>query len=462
MSGLIPVVPREAPPAEVDAALADISALRLREAVDRLAGFGTRHTLSDTSSPDRGIGAARAWIARSFQEAADESGRVGDESVSVLFDSHMVAPDGRRITREVEIVNVLCVIPGSNPAARDRLYYATAHYDTICSENTDSECEAPGANDNASGTALLIEMARALSKQRHDATIVLMATAGEEQGLYGARRHAERIRAEGRDVRAVLNNDTVGDPAGPYAKGSKEAATARKTVRIFSEGLPRGATPEELQRIAALGAENDGAARTLARYVAEVGVWHDLDVQPTLIYRNDRFLRGGDHTAFLEHGYPAAVRFTVLYEDYDRQHQNVREEWIERDGKKRQVQFGDLAQYVEEDYLAGVTRLNTAAMMHLANAPAAPANARIITASLENPTRLRWDAPASDNNPEEIAGYEVVMRTTTSAVWQFAKDVGLTGEAVIDLSKDNWLFGVRAYDRDGYRSPVSFPIAARE
>lgn len=455
-------VPSEAPPAAVREVVREVDADRLRESVDALAGFGTRHTLSDTASQERGIGASRAWIARKFQEAAEESERSGDEAIRVLFDSHTVEPDGRRITRPVEVVNVVCVIPGANPAARERLYYATAHYDSICSENTDSDCDAPGANDNASGTAALIELARVLAMQKHDATIVLMATAGEEQGLYGARRHAERARAEGRDIRAVLNNDTIGDPAGPFAKGSPDAALARKTVRVFSEGVPRNATPEQIQAIYGAGMENDGPARTIARYVGEVGAWHDLPVQPTLIYRNDRFLRGGDHTAFLEHGYPAAVRFTVLYEDYDRQHQNVRVEKVERNGEMVDVQFGDLASYVEEDYLADVTKLNAAALMHLANAPAAPANARISMSGLENGTRLRWDAPDPTANPEEIAGYEVVVRTTTAATWQLAKDAGFAGEATLDMSKDNWLYGVRAYDADGYRSPVSFAVPVRE
>ncbi|MBL0921540.1 MAG: M28 family metallopeptidase [Phycisphaerales bacterium] len=455
-------VPSDAPPAEVRKAVREVDAARLRTHVDELAGFGTRHTLSDTASQDRGIGAARGWIARKFQEASEESERMGEEGVRVLFDSHTVEPDGRRITRAVEVVNVLCVIPGSNPAARERLYYATAHYDSICSENTDADCDAPGANDNASGTAALIELARVLAMHKLDATVVLMATAGEEQGLYGARRHAERSRAEGRDVRAVLNNDTIGDPAGPFAKGGQEAAHSRRTVRVFSEGVPRNATPEQILAIHAAGMENDGPARTLARFVGEVGAWHGLAVQPTLIYRNDRFLRGGDHTAFLEHGFPAAVRFTVLYEDYDRQHQNVRIEKVDRDGKMVDVQFGDLPSYVEEDYLADVTRLNAAALMHLANAPAPPTNTRLSMSGLENGTRLRWDAPDPADNPEQIAGYEVVVRTTTSAVWQSAKDVGFTNEATLDLSRDNWLFGVRAYDADGYRSPVSFAVPVRE
>ncbi len=454
-------VPKEAPPAAVTAMVQGVSPTKVKASVDALAGFGTRHTLSSTEWQDRGIGAARAWISQSFQAASEESERVGDQTIRVLFDSHTVQPDGRRITREVEVVNVLCVIPGSNPAARDRLYYATAHYDSICGENTDAECDAPGANDNASGTAALIEMARVLAKQKLDATVVLMATAGEEQGLIGARLHAERVRAEGRDIRAVLNNDIIGDPAGPFPKDGPEARASRKTVRLFSEGVPRDATPEQIMQIYASGMENDGPARTLARYVGEVGAWHNLPVQPTLIYRNDRFLRGGDHTAFIEQNYDAAVRFTALYEDYDRQHQNVRLELVERDGDGELVQFGDLPSFVEAEYLADVTRLNAAAIMHLANAPAPPTNAMIVMATLENPTRLRWDAPDMENNPEQIAGYEVMVRATTSPVWQLSRDVGFTNEATIELSKDNWLFGVRAYDAEGYRSPVSFAVPVR-
>ncbi len=437
-------------PAEVEAMLAEISPERVIGNVDRLASFGTRHTMSDTTSDTRGVGAARRWILSQFEEFSRESGRTGNDAMRVYFDAHEQPADGRRIMRPVEITNVIAEIPGAMPEARDRRYYMLGHADSRASDPLDAESDAPGANDDASGVAALMELARVMAKHRYDSTIVLMATTGEEQGLYGARLHAEAAKAEGMDVRAVLNNDTVGDPAGQHAADSAEAARSRKTIRVFSEGVPRVATMQAVSTIARLGAENDSPARQLARYMAEVAELHDLTIQPTLIYRNDRFLRGGDHTAFIEAGYPAGVRLTVMHEEYNRQHQDVRVE----DG----VRYGDELEFVEAKYLANVTKLNGAALAHLANAPSAPGAARLIIAELMNDTTIRWDA-----SPEpDVAGYEVLWRETSAPTWQHARDVGPVTEATIELSKDNWLFGVRAYDREGYRSPVVFPIAARE
>ncbi|TVQ33714.1 MAG: M20/M25/M40 family metallo-hydrolase [Phycisphaeraceae bacterium] len=442
-------------PDEVGPMLSEISPERVRADIDALCGFGTRHTLSDTESGDRGIGAARRWIRGEFEKAAAESGRSGDEAMKVWFDTHRVEPDGRRIDRAVDVVNVMAELPGATAEARERRYYIIAHYDTINADFMNRTDDAPGANDNASGTAALLELARVMSKRRFDATIVFMATAGEEQGLFGARLYARAAREAGLDIRAVLNNDTVGDPAGPFDPESDEAKRSRGTIRVFSEGVPRQAPAQEIGRIFLMGAENDSPARQLARYVAEVAERHELAIRPTLIFRNDRFLRGGDHTGFLEAGFPAAVRFTVMHEDYNRQHQFVEEK---RDASGEMTKFGDRAEFVEAAYLADVTRLNGAALAHLASAPRAPGSARIITAELTNDTTLRWEAcPEPD-----VAGYEVVWRETTSAMWTHSQDVGDATEATLPLSKDNWLFGVRAYNGRGFRSQVSFPTAARE
>lgn len=429
--------------------LGGIEPERLRKDVDTLAGFGTRHTLSDTASEARGIGAARRWLKTAFEAAVAGSGRSGDLACVVAFDSHPMEPDGRRIDVPVEIVNVVCMIPGARPEYRGRLYYVLAHLDSRNSGELDREGDAPGANDAASGVAMQIELARLLSRARLDSTVVLMATSGEEQGLYGARFHAEAAKAKGLDIRAVLNNDTVGDPYGPYTRESEKGRYARGVIRVFAQGVPHRGDLVVYQTISRLGAENDSPARGLARYIEECADLYGTAVKPWVIYRNDRFLRGGDHTPFLELGYPG-VRFTVPFEDYNRQHQNVRIE----DG----VLYGDLPEFVDEAYLADVTALNAAALIHLASAPSEPGAARIITAELDNNTHLRWE-----RSPEgDVAGYEVVWRETTSARWQHGIDVGDVDEAVIELSKDNWMFGVRAYDREGYRSPVAFPIAARE
>lgn len=426
------------PPREVTAMMNDVSAERLTEYVYTLSDFGTRHTLSDTESPDRGIGAARLWIREEMGGSNETDGRL-----VTAFDSYDVEPDGRRITEPVRIVNVVATLKGTMPEAANRVYYVIGHYDSRASDPNDATSDAPGANDNASGTAVVIELARVMGKQEFDSTIVFMATAGEEQGLYGARLHAQRVTEAGRDVRAVLNNDIVGDPGSPFG-GSNN-----RQIRVLSEGLPIGLTEEDARQMRSLSSEADSESRQLARFVAETAAWHGTEVAPLLVYRPDRFLRGGDHTPFNELGHPA-VRFCVVEEIYDRQHQDVRIEG--------ETQYGDLPEYVDGKYLANVTKVNLAALAHLANAPSVPTNARIITAELTPSTTLRWDA-----SPEpDVAGYEIVWRKTSSPMWEETWDVGNVTEATVDVSKDNHFFGVRAYDAQGYRSPVAFPAAARE
>ncbi|MFG0245414.1 MAG: M20/M25/M40 family metallo-hydrolase [Phycisphaerales bacterium JB052] len=424
---------------------------RIRRYVDTLAGFGTRHTLSETESDTHGIGAARRWVKAQFERNIEGHGKAGETAPRVYFDPHTVEPDGRRITKPVEVVNVICEIPGSNPESRDRLYYVLGHLDSRASEANDATSDAPGANDDASGVALMIELARVLAREPIEATVVLMATSGEEQGLFGARLHAQAALDSGKNIVAVLNNDTVGDPTGVL-----EGQDGSKEIRVFSEGLPASMLALDddeigsaVRRQRLYGTESDSPSRQIARYIADVANLHKTTVQPRLIHRPDRFLRGGDHTPFNELGF-AAIRFCETYEDYDHQHQDVRIE----NGK----QFGDLPEFVDEHYLADVTRLNALTLVHLTNAPSAPENARVIIAELTNDTTLRWDA-----SPEpDVAGYEIVWRETSEAQWDEFQDMGNTTEGTVPLSKDNWFFGVRAYDKDGYRSPVSYPRPARE
>lgn len=431
------VVPGGVPPEDVETILQEVSPESLQRMVNRLVSFGTRHTLSDTESETRGIGAARRWIHEEMEGFADGS------MLEVSFDRHTLPADGERITRMTEIVNVMATLPGTMEGARDRRYYVIGHYDSRASDVLDAEIDAPGANDDATGVALLMELARVMSRQSFDATLVFMATAGEEQGLYGASLHAEAAREQGLDVRAVLSNDVVGDPTNPLGD------PVPNRVRVFSQSLPHEPDADEYGRIRALGMENDSPSRQLARYVYQVASWQGMLVQPMLIFRADRFLRGGDHTAFTREGFPA-VRFTEVHEDYTRQHQDVRTE----DG----VEYGDVPKHVDPEYLAGVTRLNGAVLAHLANAPSAPADARIVVAELTNDTLLRWTP-----SPEpDVRGYEVLWRKTTSTFWEEARDVGDVTETTLPLSKDNHFFGIRAYDRHGYRSPVAFAEAARE
>ena len=425
------ISPRPAALAGIDAMLAEVSPGRLDATVRRLAAFGTRHTLSRTDSDERGIGAARRWIKAELETIP---------GLEVSLDSHL-EPVGPRVPRETEIVNVVAVLRGSMPEAAARRYAVVGHYDSRRTDVLDAEGDAPGANDDGSGVAVVMELARVMAGRKFDATLVFLATAGEEQGLLGARDHARAARAAGTAYRGILSNDIVGDPGG-------QPPGARR-IRVFSEGIPPGASPEEVKRIAATGAENDSASRQLARFTAEVAALHRPGVEPMLVFRPDRFLRGGDHLPFLAEGFPA-VRITDLREDYARQHQDPRTE----DG----VRYGDDPEFVDPDYLAAVARLNGAVLAHLADAPSPPGNARIVTAALATDTLVRWSA-----SPEpDTDGTEVVWRETTSPTWQRSLDAGAATELRVDLSKDDGVFGVRSYDRDGFRSPVAACGAAKE
>jgi Zn-dependent M28 family amino/carboxypeptidase len=406
--------------------MAAVSQEYVRATVDKLPTFGTRHSLSDATSPTRGIGAARNWIKSEMQSFGGK--------LEVSFEEFEPPVTGR-VSKPTQFVNVVAVLPGT--LTPERRYYVVGHYDSMPSEVMDPNTDAPGANDDGSGTTAVMAIARAMADKPCESTIVFLCTSGEEQGLIGAKYRADQAAANKEDIRAVLSNDIVGDPWGPG--GDKSKAT-KNVIRVFSEGVPRNPSAQQLSQIRNLAAESDSASRQLARFIADVAQKEDTAVKPMLVFRLDRFLRGGDHSAFNDAGF-TAVRFTEVHEDYRHQHQTPRLV----DG----VQYGDLPEHVDAEYLANVARLNAAALVHLANAPSVPANARIITANLEYTTTLRWNkAPEPD-----VAGYEVVWRETTSPVWNHVKDVGDVAEATIDESKDNCFFGVRSYDKDGYRSP---------
>jgi hypothetical protein len=419
--------------------MAEISASRLRTDIDTLVSFGTRHTLSDTSSDAHGIGAARRWIRRELEAAAGESrGRM-----TVAFEEFQ-APKSVRLPDGGTLVNVVGTLKGSDPAASQRTYYVVGHYDSRNGEAMDASGDAPGANDDGSGTAAVLEIARALSKEELKATVVFLLTAGEEQGLIGAKYHADQARARGVQIGGVLSNDIIG--------GRSADRERRAQIRVFSEGVPRNPSAEEHATIRNLAMEHDSPSRALARYVADVATLERTAITPVLVFRPDRFLRGGDHSAFNEAGFPA-VRFTEFDENYERQHANVT---VTTDASGRVARHGDLPEYVDEASLAEVARLNAAVLVHLANAPAPPGNVRLITATLTNDTDIRWEASAG------AAGYEVVWRATTSSQWEHVQDVGNATQVVIPRSKDDWFFGVRAYRADGFKSPVVFAGAAKE
>jgi hypothetical protein len=416
----------------------DVSPARLEHYVRTLAAFGTRHSLSSTDDPKRGIGAARRWIRDTLQKCgADAGGRL-----RVEFDE-FVQPPTPRIPRATPLVNVVATLEGADAKARSRTLVVSGHYDSMCGNVMNADCDAPGANDDGSGTAAVIELACTMSKHRYPATLVFMTVAGEEQGLLGAAHWARRARELGVDVEAMITNDIVGNAHDE--SGRRDASY----VRLFAQGVPAAKElSEEWQRRLETSGENDSPSRELARAIREAAARYVAEPAVRIVYRRDRYLRGGDHIPFLAQGY-AAVRFTEAREDFRHQHQDVRSV----DG----VQYGDLPESVDYAYLAGVTRVNAAALASLARAPAPPSGVRIETMRLENSTTLSWSA----NGEIDLAGYEIVWRETTAAFWQGAQFVGTVTRASVPLSKDDHLFSVRAVGKDGHRSLASYPLTLR-
>lgn len=429
--------PSLAPPdARVAAALAQISSKRVRADIETLVSFGTRSTLSaqDAASirAGRGIGAAREWIKAQLEQYSADCGGC----LEVKTDAYMQQP-AERVREPTPVTNVYAILRGTDPVASARIVLVTGHYDSRNSDIFNVDLDAPGANDDASGTAVSLESARVLSRLTFPGTIIFLAVAGEEQGLLGSAHFAHMARSAGWNLEAVLNDDIVG--------GNQDPRQDPHRVRVFSRGLPDDLTPQSLRAVLARGAESDSQSRQLARYIADVGAEYRLPVQPMLVFRMDRYGRGGDHSSFNSEGY-AAVRFTEFREDYNRQHQNVRTE--------NGVQYGDLPKWVDFEYVANVARLNAATLATLAAAPAAPGSVVLLTANQENQTTLQW-APVPG-----ARSYEVVWRDTTSPSWQHSRSVQDT-TLTLDMSKDAVIFGVRAVDAKGRRSLIVIPDPKR-
>jgi len=423
---------------EIARIVREIDARNIESSVRKLVSFGTRNTLSTQTDPARGVGAARDWLFAEFSKAATRSGgRMTVEKQT--FEQ----PKAARVAVPTMITNVVATLRGSQPESVGRTYVVSGHYDSMCSSPTDGQCDAPGANDDASGTAAVLEMARVMAPHKFDATIVFMAVAGEEQGLLGATYFAEQAKQKEINIEAMFTNDIIGNSLG--GNGVRDA----RSVRLFSEGVPSNEKPEEATVRRGVGGENDSASRQLARFIKETGERYVRGMRVTMVYRRDRYLRGGDHIPFLERGFPA-VRFTEPNEDYRHQHQNVRSE--------NGVQYGDLPQFVDFNYIANVARINAASLTMLALAPARPKNAGLVTSRLTNDTELKWDA----NTEPDLAGYEIVWRETTSPVWTNARWVGNVSSYTLNgMSKDNYFFAVRAVDKLGNKSPAAFPKPAR-
>ena len=423
---------------EIDAIVREISPQRIRAYVDKLVGFGTRHTMSDTTSDTRGIGAARRWIRTELERCGAAAGG----RLQVALDSH-VHPVMARLSRPTEIVNVVATLPGTQAGSKDRIYVVSGHYDSIVSNIMNATDDAPGANDDASGTAAVMELACVMARYKFDATLVFMAVAAEEQGLLGSENWAKQARQNNWNVAGMFTNDIIGNSR------NDEGKVDDRQMRLFAEGVPPGKEiPEALRALVATGGENDTPTRQLARHVKELGERYVPGFKVTIVNRRDRYLRGGDHIPFLERGFPA-LRFTENAEDFSHQHQDLRTEG----GKK----YGDLAEYMDFNYAAQIARVNAATLASLALAPGAPREVKVITKNLTNKTELAW-AP---NGEPDLAGYRIVWRETTAAGWQGSKFVGNVTTYTSDLSKDNVFFGVQAVDRNGNVSPATYPLPAR-
>jgi len=426
---------------EISEMVRGVSVERIQRSIFVLASFKTRHTLSDPLPSGDGIGGAASWIRAEFERASKDSGG----RLEVDLDSFEQPAAPPRVPQPAQITNIVATLPGTDPDHTGRTLVISGHYDSRATNPLDSTSAAPGTDDDASGVAAVLELAHVMSHYRFGATIVFLAVAGEEQGLYGSKHWAQAARERGLDIEAMFDNDIIG------SSRSESGGVDRGTVRLFAQGVPPTAKPDDsLLAMLRAGGENDTPPRELARAVRDIAGQYVPSLKVRVIYRADRYLRGGDHLPFLENGYPA-VRFTEPAEDFRRQHQDVREE--------NGVQYGDTPDHVDYAYTADVARVNGAALAVLARAPGPPRSVEIEAARLENDTTLRWE-PGTEPG---LAGYRIVWRETTAPFWENSMEVpkGVNRVRVPGVSKDNVVFGVEAFDALGHSSYAVFPSARK-
>ena len=432
-----PALSRQAPDPALRAMLRDIDPDRIKATILKLVSFGTRHTASSQTDPNRGIGAATDWVFGQMQSFAAASG--GRMTVQRQTFTQPVASN---IPVPTTITNVIATLKGT--ASPERFYVITGHLDSRVTDVLNFTSDAPGADDDGSGVAVVLELARVFATHQFPGTLVFATVAGEEQGLYGSAFMAAQMAAAGNDVQGMFSNDIVG--ASQAWDGTRPDP---HTIRLFVEGIPTAVTQAQISLMQSVGGENDGVTHQLARFVTDVAPSGLTGMNVRVIWRRDRYLRGSDHISFQSHGWPAA-RFTEPRENFNHEHQDVRV----ADG----VQFGDLPQFVDFNYTARAAKVNGAALWALATNPSTPKNLQIHTTPPAgfpgtNLTALNWDA-----NPEsDLAGYEVVMRETTAANWTSAIGVGNVTSVTLNISKDNVQLGLRAIDKAGHRSPAAFP-----
>jgi hypothetical protein len=421
---------------EIEAMVKEVSPDSLRSYINHLVSFGTRNTLS-AQTGNKGIGASRNWVLNKFIEFAPASGG----RLSAYIDTVTLPADGRRINKPTLLGNVVAVLKGSD-ANDNRVFMISGHLDSRASDVMNAAIDAPGANDDGSGVAAVIECARVMSKRNFPATIIFVAMSGEEQGLLGANFMAEKAKKENLNIEALLNNDIMG------SNHSNETNIIDNTrVRVFSESFSVTDTGRIAMNIRNLGLENDGKARQLARYVKEIGERYIDNLEIVMIYRNDRFLRGGDHTPFVNRNF-AAVRITEMNENYNHQHQDVRTE--------KGVRYGDLVEFMDFEYLRKNTAMNLANLANLSKAPSMPQEVKVDTKNLINSSSLSWTASKAG----KVKGYYILMRETSSSVWQ--KKIFTTETSVrLPYSKDNYFFAVQSVSETGNESLPVLPSPAR-
>jgi len=411
-----------------------ISPQRIEQDITTLVNFGTRHTLSQTESDTRGIGAARRWIKAEFEKISAECGGC----LEVYFQSEVISNE-KRIPEATDVVSVIAIQRGSTDPSRYMIM--SGDIDSRVSDVMDFTSDSPGANDNASGVAGTLEAARILTQYTFNGSIVYAALAGEEQGLFGGRIMAEHAKKDGWRIKAVLNNDMIGNIEGV------NGVINNTTARIFAEGTRVTETEAEARRRRFTGGEVDSPSRNLARYIDKIADQYIENLDTMVIYRLDRFGRGGHHRPFNDLGFPG-IRIMETNENYTRQHQDLRTE----DG----IAYGDTLDGVNFDYAAKLTGLNAVSLAAMAWAPNPPANVEIAGA-VQPSTTLKWEALDTQQNPQ-LAGYKIYWRHTDAPQWEFSKFVGNVTQATLDnVVIDNYFFGVASVNKEGLESPVVYP-----
>ncbi|QWT87259.1 M20/M25/M40 family metallo-hydrolase [Chryseobacterium sp. PCH239] len=422
---------------EVKKYVSQVNEDSLKSYIGKLVSFETRHTLSSIDDPKKGIGAARNWVIRKFNDYAKNS----DGRMEVYLQQEDIQPDGKRIDKIVNLGNAVAFLKGTDPNDK-RIFLIGGHLDSRVTDVMNRTSAAPGANDDGSGVSAVIESARILSKSSFPASIIFVAFSGEEQSLLGSKQLAEKIKRENGQLEAVLNNDMIGNP-----KAGETGEINTRILRVFSEGLPYKDLDKKAMAIRNLGFENDSESRQLARYIKEITEQYVKGLEIKLIYRNDRFLRGGDHTSFVNNGFPS-VRLTEYYENYDHQHQDIRIE--------NNKQYGDLPEFIDFKYLKKNVAANVAVLASLAKSTSKPEKVEMDVKELTNSTTLHWEKPKFGIP----TGYYVLARETHNPVWQkkiFTTELSMK----IPLSKDNYIFAVQSVSSSGNLSVPVIPGIAK-